>query len=274
MVATPLGNLRDITLRALDLLGSVDWIAAEDTRVSGRLLQHYGLKSRLLAVHEHNERAAAERIVELLREGASVALVSDAGTPAVSDPGALVVAAVRAAGFRVEPVPGASAVIAAMCASGLSSASFLFYGFLPARQSARREALAALHELPHALAFYEAPHRIAATLADLAECFGGERRVLIARELTKVFEEIAFMRLDETAAWLRADTNRERGEFVLVLEAPPAPSVDRSSLDLDHVLAALLDELPVKQAVQIAARITGEARNALYARALALKRKA
>jgi 16S rRNA (cytidine1402-2'-O)-methyltransferase len=273
VVATPVGNLSDITLRALDILGSVDWVAAEDTRVSGRLLQHYGLKAKLLALHAHNERGAAQRVIDLLGQGASVALVSDAGTPAISDPGALLVDAVRATGFRIEPIPGPSALTAAMSVARFAATPVLFVGFLPPRVGARRAVLDTLRNAPWSLVFYEAPHRISRTIADLASCLGGGRRVMLARELTKLYESVHVCPLDAATAWISADANRERGEFVIAVEALPAQDAAPPQLDIAHVLQTLLDELPVKQAVQLATRLTGEPRNALYEQALQIKKK-
>ncbi len=272
VVATPLGNLGDITLRALDVLRAADAIACEDTRHTRRLLDHYDIRAPLFALHEHNEAAAAEKLLALLADGKRVALVSDAGTPGVSDPGARAVAAVRAAGHAVIPLPGANAAIAALSASGLADAHFLFYGFLPAKLAARRQAIEALQPIAAALVFYEAPHRIAETLSDLALLLEPERELVVARELTKLFEEIARMPLREGPAWLAADPNRCRGEFVLLVSAPPPAA------DLPHeairTLKLLLAELPLKQAVRLAAEISGEPRNSLYERALALKNEA
>ena len=267
MVATPIGNLGDITLRAIETLKRADIIAAEDTRVSAILLRHYGIATRPIAVHEHNERAAAARIVESIAAGRAVAFVSDAGTPGVSDPGARLVDAVRGAGHRVIPVPGASALAAALSASGMAFDGAVFAGFLPVKGRSRKERLAALAAGPWAIVLFESPHRIAATLADLHAALG-DRDVVIARELTKRFESIARVPLAEARAWTEADADRARGEFVLVIEArEPRPS----GSDPREVLAALLQELPVKSAVSLAARITGERRNALYAMALDMK---
>jgi 16S rRNA (cytidine1402-2'-O)-methyltransferase len=271
VVATPIGNLADISARALELLGAVGAIAAEDTRMTTRLLDHYGIRARLIAVHEHNEARAAGTVLDLLASGVSVALVSDAGTPAISDPGARLVAAVRAAGRPVSPVPGANAAAAAVSVSGFLSPHFLFYGFLPARSAARREALAALAALPYSLVFYEAPHRVAECVDDLAAVMGGERRMLFARELTKLFEETHVCPLGEAAAWLAADAHRTKGEFVLVVEGAAESAPDDAASD--KTLAALLEELPLKQAVALAVKITGGSRNDLYQRALALKRE-
>lgn len=271
VVATPLGNLRDVSLRSLDILASVDIIAAEDTRVTAKLLARHGIASRLLSVHEHNERRRAAEIVTLLEEGKSVALVSDAGTPGVSDPGAVVVRAVSDAGFAVVPVPGPSAVIAALSASGVAAPRWLFCGFLPASASARRKELERLRDCPYALVFYEAPHRIGATLEALAAGFGAEREVVIARELTKQFESIHRCRLGEAPGWLAADSDRGRGEFVVIVDAPvAAPRTDEADVANDRTLAVLLSELPLAQAVRIAVALTGAPRKRLYARALVL----
>ena len=269
-MATPIGNLADISARALTVLRGVNTIAAEDKRVTRRLLDHHGIVTRLIPVHEHNEAKAAQGIVALLAAGHDVALVSDAGTPAISDPGARLVAAVREAGYAVSPIPGASAAVAAVSASGLTAPHFLFYGFLPARSSARRAEIEALAALPHALVFYEAPHRVAECVADLARVLGGARRLMFARELTKLFEECEVCTLHDAPAWLAAHPHRGKGEFVLVVEgAGDAPA---ALADNDKTLLALLEALPLKQAVALALKITGGNRNALYRRALALKK--
>ena len=267
MVATPIGNLGDITLRALETLKRADIIAAEDTRVTGGLLRHFGIANRPITVHAHNERASAERIVGWIAAGRSVAFVSDAGTPGVSDPGAHLVDAVRRAGQRVVPIPGASALAAALSASGLAFGGAVFAGFLPARGKERKERIAALAAAPWAIVLFEAPHRIAQTLADLHAGLG-ERDVVIGRELTKRFETIARVPLGEARAWVEADPDRERGEFVLVVEGREPPA---SAPDPRAVLRTLLAELPLKQAVSLAAKITGARRNALYAMALDMK---
>lgn len=269
VVPTPLGNLGDITRRAEDVLRAVSWVAAEDTRHTAPLLKHLGATARLLPAHEHNEREAAARIVELLAAGEAVALVSDAGTPAISDPGARIVAQVRAAGYRIVPLPGPCAAVAAMSASGLADEHFLFYGFLPAKSAQRRHALEELRPLPYALAFYEAPHRVLETVEDIAGTLGGERTLVIAKELTKLFETVHACPLGEGADWLRADPNRQRGEFVLLVSGAPAGADDGEG---ERVLKLLLAEgLPVKQAAKLAAAITGGAKNALYDLALRLK---
>jgi 16S rRNA (cytidine1402-2'-O)-methyltransferase len=271
-VATPVGNLGDISRRALDVLGSVDAVAAEDTRVTGKLLAHYGIAKRLIAVHEHNERRAAAQVLALLASGRSLALVCDAGTPAISDPGAVLVTAVRAAGFRVSPVPGANAAVAALSVAGFVSQPFLFYGFLPAKAALRRRALAVLAPLPFTLVFHEAPHRVEESAADLCAVLGGERRIVLARELTKLFESVHSCRLAETEAWLAADPNRRKGEFVLVVEGAAAEHGEDDG-SAERVLGILLDELPLKQAVQLAAKIAGGKKNELYKLALAMKNR-
>ncbi len=268
IVATPLGNLGDITLRALDTLRSSDVVACEDTRHARRLLDHHGIRTQLLALHQHNEQQAAEKLIALLVAGKQVALISDAGTPAVSDPGARAVAAVRRAGFRVVPVPGPNAAIAALSAAGLEG-PFHFVGFLPAKVGARRTALESLKTIQATLVFYEAPHRIEETVADLAALLEAQREIVIARELTKLFEQIERMPLPAAPAWLAEDENHRRGEFVLLVSAPP-PHEDLD-VESERILKLLLAELPVKQAAKLAAAITGQPKNALYDRALALK---
>jgi 16S rRNA (cytidine1402-2'-O)-methyltransferase len=258
-----------MTQRAIDILRSVSWVAAEDTRHSAPLLKHIGSNARLLAAHQHNEASAAQQVIDRLAGGESVALISDAGTPAVSDPGARLVADVRAAGYRVVPLPGPCAAVTALSASGLSEAHFLFYGFLPSRGKQREEALRDLAGLPYALVFYEAPHRILETVAALATVFGAERTLVMARELTKLFETIHACPLGEALAWLEADANRQRGEFVLMVSGATVAGDDGEG---ERVLKLLLEEgLPVKQAAKLAHAITGVAKNALYEQALALK---
>ena len=270
MVATPIGNQRDITLRALDVLRSVDLVAAEDTRHTRRLLDHHGIAAKLLASHEHNERGAGERIVAALSAGQSVALVSDAGTPAISDPGSVVVRCARAAGFAVVPVPGASAAIAALSAAGLDETGFLFLGFLPARTDARRRAIESFAVSAVPVVLYEAPHRVRESLADLLAVLGPARRITICRELTKLFESIHEIALGDAAAWIDADANRERGEFVFVMHAAIADDT-AAVREASRILALLAQDLPASQAAKLAARITGGRRNELYAEALRLK---
>ena len=270
VVATPIGNLRDITLRAVDTLKSVDAIAAEDTRVSRKLLSHLGIQTDLISAHEHNEREAAQRLVALLSQGKSVALISDAGTPAISDPGAIAVALVRAAGYRVVSIPGPSAITAALAVAGLHCASFCFHGFLPARKGDREQVLATLKAKRELQVFYEAPHRIVGCIASMAAVFGPDRRICIARELTKLFEQLHVSRLDEAMLWLERSENHQRGEFVILVEGSSEPTAQDES-ETSRVLHILLMELPLKQAVSLAAEITGTRKNALYEKALELK---
>lgn len=270
VVATPLGNLGDITVRALEVLKRVDVIAAEDTRHSQRLLDACGVRTRLIALHEHNEQAAAGEVIRRLGGGQSVALITDAGTPAISDPGARAVARVRGAGFRVVPVPGPSAATAALSVAGFDQGGFLFVGFLPAKPGARRAAIEAVRAQTATLVMYESPHRIGESLADLAAVLEPARAIVIARELTKLHEQVVRLPLGEAVTWLASDPNHARGEFVLLIEgAPPREGLDPEA---ERVLDLLLAELPLKTAARLAAEITGQARNALYARALELKR--
>lgn len=271
VVATPIGNLADITLRALETLKSVDAIAAEDTRHTSGLLSHFGIAKKLIAVHEHNEHQSAEKLLQQLQSGENIALVTDAGTPGISDPGAIVVDLVRKAGIKVVPIPGVSAVIAALSASGIAQNGFLFHGFLPASGAARRKALELLKSQAVTLVFYEAPHRIVESIMDMANVLGAERRITFARELTKTFETIYSCHLGEAAAWLEADTNQQRGEFVLLVEAAAVKDAEEISEDAIRVLKLLLADLPLKQAVKLAADITQEKKNDLYELALQLK---
>ncbi len=271
MVATPIGNLQDISLRALEVLKAVDVVAAEDTRHTAGLLSHFALQKKLVAVHEHNERKAGEQLIQRLQAGESVALVSDAGTPGVSDPGAVVVDLAHAAGIKVVPLPGASAVVAALSASGVMTPGFQFHGFLPASGSQRRSALQSLADVAVTLVFYEAPHRVLDSVEDMATVLGQDRTLIIARELTKTFETIHRLPLAQAREWLEADSNRQRGEFVLLVA--PAPVKEAAVLDDEavRVLTLLLAELPLKQAVKLATEITGAKKNALYELALSLK---
>jgi 16S rRNA (cytidine1402-2'-O)-methyltransferase len=270
VVATPIGNLDDISSRALDSLARADAIAAEDTRVTARLLEHYRLHGKLIAVHQHNERQSAERIIKELAQGRNIALVTDAGTPGVADPGALVVAKARAAGFRVVPIPGPNAAVTALSAAGLPDAPFLFFGFLPPKAAARRKALEPLRGLPYALVFYEAPHRIVESVEDLAAVLGAGRFLVLARELTKMFEEFHRCPLGEAAKWLQEDPNRRRGEFVLLVEGASGAEPGRN---WETVLRALLEEVPLARAVKLTCTITGAKKNAVYERALSLAGK-
>ena len=265
VVATPIGNLADASPRALEVLRAADLLACEDTRTTRTLLARHGIERATLALHAHNERAATAKLLAALRQGSSVALVTDAGTPGVSDPGALLVEAAHREGLRVVPVPGPNAAIAAYSAAGFAAGRFLFVGFLPAKPSARRKALDAL-DLPWPVILYEAPHRVLETVEDLAARFGGEREIVIARELTKKFEELARLPLGQAVAWLQAGAHRRQGEFVLVLGAGAAavPGLDEA----ERVLGILLESLPPSEAARVAARLTGAPRNALYKLAL------
>ena len=254
------------------MLKRVSVIAAEDTRVTARLLDHYGIATPLIALHEHNERRAAQQILRKLGGGRSVALVSDAGTPAVSDPGALAVRLAREAGYPVVPVPGANAALAAIAAAGSPARHFLIYGFLPAQAAARRRELKAMRDCPYLMAFYEAPHRILASLEDLASTFGGERTVTIARELTKLFETIHTCGLGAAAAWIAADPNRARGEFVLLVEGAEQAAEDAMPL-AQRALEVLARELPPAQAARLAAKISGARKSEIYALALQTKKQ-
>ncbi len=271
VVATPIGNLRDISLRALDVLARVDVVAAEHIQNSKHLLATHAITAKLISLHQHNEMAVASKILTLLDAGKSVALVTDAGTPGISDPGAILVKRAREQGHSVVPVPGANAAICAMSAAGLINPHFLFYGFLPAKSGLRKRELAALQSQPCILIFYEAPHRILECVADMVDIFGPQRQLTIARELTKLFETIHAGTLEEMLAWLQADTNQQKGEFVLLLSGAEVLNKSGISEQARHTLRCLLAELPLKQAVKLATAITGENKNALYQLALDLK---
>ena len=271
VVATPIGNLGDLAPRARELLGAVDAILAEDTRHTRKLTSHHGIATPLEALHDHNESAVAAALVERLRGGAALALVSDAGTPLLSDPGFVLVRAARAAGVPVVAVPGPCAAIAALSVAGLPTDRFCFEGFLPARESARRERIEALASEPRTLVIYESPHRLRDSLADLSEGFGAERPAVIARELTKLHEAVIGDTLGDLVRWSESDAHATAGEVVLVVGGSPRASPTGPGLDSDEVLRALLAELPLKQAVALAVKLTGQPRNALYQRALAIK---
>jgi 16S rRNA (cytidine1402-2'-O)-methyltransferase len=272
VVATPIGNLGDMTTRARDVLGAVDLIAAEDTRHTRHLLQTFGLQTPTFSLHEHNEAHKAESLVRELASGKSVALVSDAGTPLISDPGFNVVAAARRAGFTVVAVPGACAAIAALSVAGLPTDRFVFEGFLPAKASARRERLQALASEVRTLVFYEAPHRIAEVLADMCAMFGEAREASISRELTKRFETHYRGTLAELATRAASDADMQRGEIVIVVHGNETVR-EAGAIDADQLLRALLDELSPAQAAKIAARVTGVKRSELYEAALSLAGK-
>ncbi|WP_236207795.1 16S rRNA (cytidine(1402)-2'-O)-methyltransferase [Pseudomonas tohonis] len=269
VVATPIGNLDDISARALRVLREVALIAAEDTRHSVRLLQHFGINTPLAACHDHNEREEGGRFLARLQAGEDVALISDAGTPLISDPGYHLVRQVRAAGIAVVPVPGPSALIAALSAAGLPSDRFIFEGFLPAKTAGRRSRLELVKEEPRTLIFYEAPHRILECLEDMVSIFGGERQAVLARELTKTFETLKGNPLAALRDWVASDSNQQRGECVLLVAGWQAPEgEDAISGEASRVLDLLLAELPLKRAAALAAEITGVRKNLLYQAAL------
>ncbi|TXH96449.1 MAG: 16S rRNA (cytidine(1402)-2'-O)-methyltransferase [Pseudomonas sp.] len=275
VVATPIGNLDDISARALRVLAQVALIAAEDTRHSLRLLQHFGIATPLAACHEHNERDQGGRFLARLQAGEDVALISDAGTPLISDPGFHLVRAARAAGIRVVPVPGACALIAALSAAGLPSDRFAFEGFLPAKSVGRRARLERVREDPRTLIYYEAPHRLLESLADMRETFGADRPAVLGRELTKTFETLKDLPLGRLHDWVAADSNQQRGECVILVAGWQAPEGDEAVHgEALRVLDLLLAELPLKRAAALAAEITGVRKNLLYQVALERQRDA
>lgn len=270
VVATPIGNLGDMVPRALQVLQQADWVAAEDTRHSGRLLAHFGISTPLLPYHDHSDERQVTRILDLLSEGCAVALISDAGTPLISDPGFRLVREARARGVRITPIPGPCAAVVALCASGLPSDRFAFEGFLPAKSQQRRTALAGLAAVSHTMIFYEAPHRVLAALEDMVAVFGVDREALLARELTKVHETLIFSTLGELVERVREDPNQQRGEIVLVVRGLP-PKAAADDVEQARVLRLLMEELPLKQAAALAAKITGGSKNTLYQLALTLR---
>lgn len=270
VVATPIGNVCDISLRALHLLALADAVACEDTRNTAQLMTRYGLHKPLIAAHQHNEREVAGKIIARLQAGERIALVSDAGTPGVSDPGAKIVDAVRLAGLQVSPLPGASAAISALSASGLIHDQFYFVGFLPAKAGQRDTLLQGLASVAATMIFYEAPHRIIDATQAMLKAFGPDRPVVFARELTKLFEEIHRCTLGEAPAWLSADSHREKGEYVVLIQGA-ASAAGEDQLEARRILSILLKECPVKQAASLAAQITGQKKNGLYELALELK---
>jgi 16S rRNA (cytidine1402-2'-O)-methyltransferase len=268
IVPTPIGNLGDITQRALSVLQSVDLIAAEDTRHTGLLLQHFAINARLFALHDHNEQQKSEVLLARLREGQSIALVSDAGTPLINDPGYHLVRTCREAGIRVVPLPGPCAAIAALSAAGLPSDRFCYEGFLPAKSKGRRDALKALEQEPRTIIFYESTHRLLDSLDDICAVLGEARYVVLAREITKTWESIHGAPIGELAAWVKEDENRRKGEMVLIVEGFKAQSDDELPADALRTLALLQTELPLKKAAALAAEIHGVKKNALYKYAL------
>jgi 16S rRNA (cytidine1402-2'-O)-methyltransferase len=271
IVATPIGNLQDISLRAIEILKTVDCIVAEDTRHSQSLLQHFSIKTPTIALHEHNERERTDKLLERLQKGESIALISDAGTPLISDPGYYLVREARQAGIRVVPVPGACAAIAALSVAGLATDRFLFEGFLPAKAGARLQRLEALRNESRTMIFYEAPHRILDLLKVLPEVFGESRQIVIARELTKLFETITSGTVAELIEWVAADANQQKGEIVVIIDGIKEISTE-AELNAQKILNILLAELPLRQAVEIAAKITGQKKNEIYDQALRIKK--
>jgi len=273
VVSTPIGNLEDLTPRAVETLKKVDLIAAEDTRHSGRLMQHFAISTPMLAVHDHNERQRAQILVEKLSQGQSIALISDAGTPLISDPGYHLVSAVREAGYKVVPVVGACALIAALSVSGLATDRFSFYGFLPSKSSGRTQKLQQLAKVTHTQVFYESPHRIVAMVSDIVLVMGSHRQIVLARELTKTFETIYGGPAADVQAWLLADHNQQKGEFVVLIEGAEEEQLHDIGPEEERMLTLLLSELPIKKAAAITASITGHKKKALYDRALELQGK-
>ena len=274
IVPTPIGNLADMTERAVQVLGAVDAIAAEDTRTTARLLSHHGISRPLIALHDHNEKQRGALLVERLKRGESLALVSEAGTPLISDPGYAVVAQCHLAGCRVIPLPGPCAAIAALSACGLPTDRFVFEGFLPARGAARRAQLAVLAEETRTLVFYESPRRVRETLDDLVAAFGEARPAALAKELTKMHEAVVSGDLAQLIAWLDADPLRQQGEFVLLIGgAPTLDEAGRQHAEGQKLLALLVDTMPLKQAAAIAAAHTGASRNQLYQYGLSLRQQ-
>ncbi len=273
VVATPIGNLNDITPRAREVLETVDLIAAEDTRVTGRLLMHFGIKTRQIALHEHNESAIAAKLVGEMQAGKSIALVSDAGTPLISDPGFRLLREAHQAGIPVSPVPGPSALLAALSVSGLPTDRFAYEGFLPARQAARQKRLRALAGESRTLVFFESVHRVADTVNDLIATHGAERNAFLGRELTKLYEQCVSADLQTIAALLADGSIPAKGEFVIAVEGAPETATDAALIEVDQLLRKLANVLPGKQAVAIAAELSGQNKNELYRRMLEHKKE-
>jgi len=269
VVATPIGNRADMTERARSVLAEVDVVAAEDTRHTGRLLADWGVRPRMLSLHEHNERGRIKRLHERIQGGESVALVSDAGTPLISDPGYVLVRELRRQGVDVRVVPGPCSVTAALSVAGLPTDRFVFEGFLPAKAQARQHRLRTLAHEERSMVVFEAGHRIRASLADMMAAFGDDREAAVCRELTKAYETVRLAPLAELVDWVTNDPDQRRGEFVVVIAGREARAAENNDADSDRVLAVLAAELPTKQAANLAARITGRPRNELYSRALA-----
>lgn len=273
VVATPIGNLQDITLRAIEILKKVDRIAAEDTRHSAPLLKHFAINKPTISLHDFNERERVNAILEYLRQGESIALISDAGTPLISDPGFHLVKEAKTQGISVTPIPGACAAITALCAAGLPTDKFTFEGFLPAKTEARRNKLTVLLHEARSMIFYEAPHRLLSTLQTMVEVFGGARQAVVARELTKMHESILANSLSELIQYYIAHENELRGEVVILVAGVSEEVSESKAVIPEQVLDILLDELPLKQAANLASKITGERKNVMYEMALAKKNK-
>jgi 16S rRNA (cytidine1402-2'-O)-methyltransferase len=272
VVATPIGNLQDITLRAIEVLKTVNCIVAEDTRHSQPLLQQYAIKTKVIALHEHNERERTSKLLERLQEGESIALISDAGTPLISDPGYYLVREARAVGIKVVPLPGPCAAIAALSVAGLPTDRFIFEGFLSAKSGPRLQRLERLRNESRTMVFYEAPHRILDLLQALQQVFGGDRQVVLAREITKMFETLKSDVLNKLIPWVEADSNQQRGEFVVIVAGRQEVSSETEQ-ESGRILGVLLEALPLKQAVELASKITGQKKNDVYQAALQLKNK-
>jgi 16S rRNA (cytidine1402-2'-O)-methyltransferase len=271
IVATPIGNLQDMSPRAIQTLKSVDCIAAEDTRHSAPLLQHFMINTATLALHEHNERDRTVKLLERLQQGDSIALISDAGTPLINDPGYFLVREARKVGIRIVPIPGPSAVIAALSVSGLPTDKFCYEGFLPAKSKHRLQQLELLQYETRTIIFYEAPHRVLESLQDMLQVFGSEREVVIARELTKLYETIHSAILGELVEWVKQDENQQRGEIVLMVKGAEINKTEADAISIEHILKTLLAELPLKQAVELATKIANKRKNEVYQKALQLK---
>ena len=273
IVATPIGNMGDMTERAQKILSDVDVIAVEDTRRSGQLLRHFDISTPMISVHEHNERQICDSLLERIEKGESIALISDAGTPLLSDPGYFLVNQARKRDISVVPIPGVSAVITALSVAGLPTDRFVFEGFLPAKSAARQQKLEKLKDDARTVIFYEAPHRIIEMLKDCQQVFGGQRKVVLARELTKTFETVHGDNLDTLIPWVEADENQRKGEFVVLVQGAQMREDTGIDAESERILLILLKDLPVKQAAALAANITGLKKNALYQFALELKDK-
>jgi 16S rRNA (cytidine1402-2'-O)-methyltransferase len=274
IVATPIGNLKDITQRAIETLSSVDKICAEDTRNTRKLLNHLGVKKTLVALHDHNERQQIDRVVNWLNEGKDLALVSDAGTPLISDPGYHLVKALRERDFNIIPIPGASAIITALSAAGLATNKFSFEGFLPAKEVGRKQALLTNSSSTYTQIYYESSHRILASVATMLTVFGAAKKVVLARELTKLYEQFFHGNLAELHQWLLEDRMHQKGEFVIILAATDHEKEQSEQVEnsVEQILAVLIDELPLKQAAKITAKLTNKSKNDLYKQGLLMQK--